>query len=179
MLCLSKTLVPARGIFASCFSLRRSIGSDWVLRILLALRAPLPEFPRHSDQLWTVDLRCLLRHRREALSHSQCRYLQSDVRPTCRQSVPVIRRPNAVVCLDRGQAHLSCLLPIILAMEDGRHGRAYRMGCAAKNPHSKGVAEISIVGSPTWGLTASPPGQACSPSTILYSSMAEFRAHGA
>ena len=71
---------------------------------------------------------------------------------------------------------------VAVSGEQGRvrgGGVAYGMGCAAKNPHSKGVAEISIVGSPTCGLTASPPGQACSPSTMLYSSMAEFCAHGA
>ena len=63
--------------------------------------------------------------------------------------------------------------------EDRRHWRAYGIGCATKNPHIKGVADISIVGFPIRGSTASPPGQACSPPMMLYNSMADLYAQGA
>jgi hypothetical protein len=63
--------------------------------------------------------------------------------------------------------------------EDKRHWRTYGIGCAAKNSHIKGVAEISIVGFPIRGSTASPPGQACSPPMMLYSSMADLPVQGA
>ncbi len=43
----------------------------------------------------------------------------------------------------------------------------YGIGWAEKNSQIKAVASGSVVGSPTSALTASPPGQACSPPRIL------------